>query len=67
MTLLLLPQFFTRHLLRKAEGYGPLTPWQPLLFTQRYEGANSIRCKREDRSEYSLVLDTTSSKYFKLT
>jgi hypothetical protein len=32
--LLHLQQFFSQHLLRKAEGYGPVKPWQPLQLTQ---------------------------------
>lgn len=28
----ILHQFFVIHLSRKAEGYGPVTPWQPEMF-----------------------------------
>jgi hypothetical protein len=30
------------HLSRKAEGNGPMTPWQPKMFSQTLKGANSI-------------------------
>jgi len=33
LLLLLLQQFFN-YLSRKAEGYGPVKPWQPLQLTQ---------------------------------
>ena len=29
-TSLFLYQFFKRHLSRKAEGFGPMKPWQPI-------------------------------------
>jgi hypothetical protein len=35
-------QFFQNHLSRKAEGYGPMKPWQPYRNTRPVEGANSI-------------------------
>lgn len=37
-----LRQFFTIHLSRKAEGYGPTTPWQPEMRFKSFKGANSI-------------------------
>jgi len=30
------------HLSRKAEGNGPMTPWQPEMFLIIFKGANSI-------------------------
>ncbi len=36
-----LRQFFKQHLSRKAEGYGPMKPWQPTQYTRLCEGANS--------------------------
>lgn len=43
-----LRQFFVIHLSRKAEGYGPTTPWQPEMCLKSFKGANSIpTCGRE--------------------
>jgi hypothetical protein len=40
--LLHLRQFFQNNLSRKAEGYGPMKPWQPYRISHPVEGANSI-------------------------
>ena len=37
-----LRQFFVIHLSRKAEGNGPMTPWQPKMVSKTLKGANSI-------------------------
>ncbi len=44
-----LRQFFVIHLSRKAEGYGPMTPWQPKMFSQTLKGANSILTNSRER------------------
>jgi hypothetical protein len=62
-----LRQFFQNNLSRKAEGYGPLKPWQPYQISHLVEGANSILnsllrrvVRREISQRSSLILNRIS-------
>ena len=58
-------QFFSYHLSRKAEGNGPLKPWQPILLL--HSGRAGKRCqfhplRRRDRSDLQLQISTQNIK-----
>ena len=51
-----LSQFFVILLIKKAEGYGPMKPWQPGHFIEVLNGANSILISAgRDEADHVLV------------
>lgn len=53
----------SNNLSRKAEGNGPMMPWQPISLTQRYEGANSDHESGKISQSNSLIPEATLSPY----
>ncbi len=53
----------SNNLSRKAEGNGPMMPWQPISLTQRYEGANSDHKSGKISQSNSLIRKATLSPY----